>query len=147
MKKNLIISVILVLSTITLSSCGTMSSLGYYALGTPQYMGVPIASSRNEGPEADAAANRMGVWQNANTTIRLTNEKNVYQIHHHNGKITQEYLKPLKALLVNMPAGCTMYGIPRPYWDTYYETLCWRVQTYGQQKTVLLYSSGSARGI
>lgn len=124
-----------------MSSCSTMG--GIYGLRTPEYLGVPIV----EGPSAEVVANQMGIWRNDNTLIRATTTKNVYLVHLHNGKEVQAHLKPLPELLVNMPEGCTMFGVPRPHWDTFYETLCWRIQTYGRHKVVLLYSGGTARGI
>lgn len=144
MKKNILTLVIILLGTVSMSSCCSLGGLGSgYGYGRGYNYGYSYGPSET-GIIGTAIQNKLGSWSNDGFRITETKEtatKGLYYVVKKNGECDFYYLQP-----VNNAAKCLPYGVNvvsyRPYWNTFYDELVWMFYTTGKCRKIMVGNKG-----
>lgn len=145
MKKNYFFMIILALSAMMMTSCGSIGSLvgsgtaagiaGDYVIG---------ATGQRNGVIGRTIENATGSWSNDGARITVTSAtptKGLYNVVY-KGVSDFYYLQPVNEAMKELPAGYTMISY-QPYWNTFYKELAWMFYTRGQHRKVMVRNNGA----
>lgn len=145
MKKNYFFMIILALSAMMMTSCGSIGSLvgsgtaagiaGDYVIG---------ATGQRNGVIGRAIEDATGSWSNDGARITVTGStasKGLYNVVY-KGVSDFYYLQPVTEAMKELPAGYHMISY-RPYWNNFYKELAWMFYTSGQHRRVMVRNNGA----
>ncbi len=145
MTRNFFFVIVLALSAVVMSSCGSIGSL----VGSGTVAGVAGdyligATGQRGGVIGRTIEDATGSWSNDGARITVTGStasKGLYNVVYR-GVSDFYYLQPVNEAMKSLPAGYTMISF-QPYWNTFYKELAWMFYTRGEHRRVMVRNNGS----